>query len=406
MLVSIIITNFNYQKYIHRCIRSCLRQSLSETLYEIIVIDDNSTDDSINILKSYERFNNIKILKNKKNLGVAASANKAIKKAKGKYFVRLDADDYINRDMIKFMTIYIQSNNNIFGVACDYFYINKFEKKIRQLNAKENPIACGILYDRKLFIKYGMYNPYFRHREEEELRIRLKEKYKIAYLGIPFYRYRLHQNNKTQTNDYAFKFKDKIEKLKNNSKKIISKNIAIVIPARLGSKRFKNKNIFKINNNRMINIVINEARKIQFNKTIFVSTENNKIKEIVKANGVQIINRPKKLSGDKVNKIDVIRHAATEIKKKFGKKFDLILSLQANSPTIKSYQISECINKLFTKKLDEVMSINDDLLQNAAIRVFKFDKIFSDNLGTNCGFVITNTLDIHYKKDLKNLKFE
>ena len=55
------------------------------------------------------------------------------------------------------------------------------------------------------------------------------------------------------------------------------------------------------------------------------------------------------------------------------------MSLQANSPTIKSYQISECINKLYTKKLDEVMSIDDDLLQNAAVRVFKFKKIFSNN---------------------------
>ena len=50
------------------------------------------------------------------------------------------------------------------------------------------------------------------------------------------------------------------------------------------------------------------------------------------------------------------------------------------------------------------MSIDDNLLQNAAIRIFKFNKIFSNNLGTNCGFVITNTLDVHYKKDLKNIK--
>ena len=406
MLASIIITNFNYQKYIHRCIRSCLGQSLSENLYEIIVIDDNSTDNSINIIKSYERFNNIKIIKNSKNLGVAASANKAIKKARGKYFVRLDADDYINRDMLKFMSTYMETNNNFFGVACDYFHINKFEKKVRHLKAKENPIACGIMYNKKLFIKYGMYRPFFRHREEEELRIRLKNKYKIGYIGIPFYRYRLHQTNKTKTSDYSYKFKDKIEKLKNKNTKIIGKNVAIVIPARSGSKRFKNKNIFKINNLPMINIVINEAKKIQFNKTIFVSTENNRIKAIVKKKGVQIINRPKKLSEDKINKIDVIRHAAVEIQKKFRNKFDLIVSLQANSPTIKSYQISECINKLYTKKLDEVMSIDDDLLQNAAVRVFKFKKIFSNNLGTNCGFVITNTLDIHYKKHLKNIKFQ
>ncbi len=403
MLVSIIITNFNYQNYLHRCIRSCLGQSLSDNLYEIIIVDDNSTDNSLNILKSYERFNNLKILKNKKNLGVAASANKAIKNAKGKYFVRLDADDYINKDMLKIMSTYIESNNNLFGVACDYFHVNKFEKKVRHLKSRENPIACGIMYKKKLFIKYGMYNPYFRHREEDELRIRLKNKYKIEHLGIPLYRYRLHQSNKTKSNDYSFVFKNKIEKLKNKYQKIFNKNIAIVIPARSGSKRFKNKNIFKLNNDFMINIVIDEAKKIQFKKTIFVSTEDKKIKNIVKKKGVKVIDRPKQLSEDNVNKIDVIRHAAAQIKDKFGNKFDYIMSLQANSPTIKSYQISECINKIIKKKLDEVISVNDDFLQNAAIRVFKFHKIFSDNLGTNCGFVVTNTLDIHYKKDLKNI---
>ena len=248
-----------------------------------------------------------------------------------------------------------------------------------------------------------MYNPYFRHREEDELRIRLKNKYKIEHLGIPLYRYRLHQSNKTKSNDYSFVFKNKIEKLKNKYQKIFNKNIAIVIPARSGSKRFKNKNIFKLNNDFMINIVIDEAKKIQFKKTIFVSTEDKKIKNIVKKKGVKVIDRPKQLSEDNVNKIDVIRHAAAQIKDKFGNKFDYIMSLQANSPTIKSYQISECINKIIKKKLDEVISVNDDFLQNAAIRVFKFHKIFSDNLGTNCGFVVTNTLDIHYKKDLKNI---
>lgn len=404
MLVSIIITNFNYEKYIHRCVRSCLAQTLDKNLYEIILVDDNSRDNSINILKSYERFENIKIIKNKKNIGVAASSNKAIKISKGKYFIRLDSDDYINENMLEFMSNYILSNNKIFGVACNYFLIDEKEKKVSHLKAREKPIACGIMYNKKLFIKYGMYNSNYRHREEEELRARLKEKYIIHYLEIPLYRYRLHQTNKTKTSDYSHKFKDKIENLKNEYYKIKGKNVAIIIPARAGSKRFKNKNIHKINNKPMINIVINEAKKIKFKKMIFVSTENKKIKNIIKKNRIKIIDRPKNLSGDNVNKIDVIRHAAYEIKKKYGNKFDFIMSLQANSPNIKSYQISECLYKLASKKLDEVMSINDDLLQNAAIRVFKFNKIFSDNLGTKCGFVITNTLDVHYKKDIKKIK--
>ena len=51
MLVSIIITNYNYGKFIHRCLRSCINQSIHENSYEIIVVDDKSNDNSIKIYR-------------------------------------------------------------------------------------------------------------------------------------------------------------------------------------------------------------------------------------------------------------------------------------------------------------------------------------------------------------------
>ena len=59
----------------------------------------------------------------------------------------------------------------MFGIACDYALIKGEDKQIKELSSKDNPISCGILYNRKKFIKYGMYNPKFRHREEEELEL-------------------------------------------------------------------------------------------------------------------------------------------------------------------------------------------------------------------------------------------
>ena len=56
MLVSIIITNYNYGKFIHRCLRSCINQSIHENSYEIIVVDDNSNDDSVKIIQEYKEF--------------------------------------------------------------------------------------------------------------------------------------------------------------------------------------------------------------------------------------------------------------------------------------------------------------------------------------------------------------
>ena len=87
MLVSIIITNYNY-KHLYRCIRSCLNQSMPINNFEVIVVDDSSKDNSNDIIEEYKSLPNFRYLRNKK-LCVAKSANNAIKKSKGKYVVRV-----------------------------------------------------------------------------------------------------------------------------------------------------------------------------------------------------------------------------------------------------------------------------------------------------------------------------
>ena len=263
------------------------------------------------------------------------------------------------------------------------------------------------MYDKKKFIKYGMYNKKFRHREEEELKIRLAEKYKIFNLPLPLYRYRMHKSNKTKTNDYINNFKDKISKISKEkilgNKKRYFKNIIVIIPARGNSKRFKNKNIFKIKNKPMIYYAIQAAKNSKLISNIFVSSENKKVLNIAQKYKSKIIKRPKHLSKDNVFKIDVIRHAVLEIEKKDKVLSSLIVSLQANSPEVKSYHIDEAIIKLVKNNLHEVISVDENLNSNAAIRVMKREALFQKSLSTYLGCIKTNISDIHYKKDLKKL---
>ena len=91
--VSIIITNYNYGKYISRCLRSCLNQE--RVLYEVIVVDDCSTDNSFEMIRPFAE--QIRFLKTEKNSGVAAAANLGIQKVKTKYALLLNPD-------IKFLT--------------------------------------------------------------------------------------------------------------------------------------------------------------------------------------------------------------------------------------------------------------------------------------------------------------
>ena len=181
IIVSIIITNFNYSKFIKKCLESCINQNFNQNKYEIIFIDDNSSDDSIKEVNKFKkRFKNLKILKNSKNLGVAQSANKGIKNAKGKYIIRVDSDDYINNQLLTVLASFLEYNKDFFSVSCDYYLVNLEGKRISKVSYEENPISCGIMYKKNKLLNLGCYNSKFRHREEEELRLRaLKKDIKI-----------------------------------------------------------------------------------------------------------------------------------------------------------------------------------------------------------------------------------
>tara|TARA_B100001175_G_scaffold251358_1_gene218702 strand:+ start:15334 stop:16497 length:1164 start_codon:yes stop_codon:yes gene_type:complete len=385
-----------------------MSQVMDRKDYEVIVVDDASTDKSMDILNDFKT--NIKIIKNKKNLGVAESVNKAVKISKGEYFVRVDSDDYISSYFIMFLYNSFRIFPKKFAVACDYFHIDENEKIINKLSASAYPISCGIMYNKKKFIKFGMYNPKFKHREEEEIRLRLGNKYNLYNLNIPLYKYKIHQNNKTKSNKYLIDFRKKIDSLKTkknfkelNSHKLL-KNLILIIPARGNSKRFKDKNIFQVQGKPMIAWPILEAKKSSLIKDIYVSSESKKILDVAKKFGAKKILRPSKLSKDNVFKLEVIKHAVIEIEKKTKKKVTSVISLQANSPEIKLNHIENTIKKLIIDRLQEVITVDIKNNCNAAIRFMTRSTLFQKSLSTNHGFLHADVKDIHFKEEINNLK--
>lgn len=94
--ISVIVTCFNKEKYISKCIDSILCQNYLN--FELIIIDDFSSDKSLNIINNYRDFKNVKIFRSKENLGAYPCRNFGIKKSKGKYVTFVDGDDYIGEN--------------------------------------------------------------------------------------------------------------------------------------------------------------------------------------------------------------------------------------------------------------------------------------------------------------------
>ena len=194
MKISVIVTNYNYEKWLRRCIRSLVNQSFDD--YEIIIIDDYSTDNSRNILLEYQDIDKIKLVFNKSNVGVGCSSTIGAKKATGKYIVRVDADDYVHNDFLKCLYLWASFNNS-HAVACDYQEVNFNEDVLNTKSQDKNPLACGILYRTDLLEYLSYWDEKLRINEDVDMIKRFKKEFKLEYINIPLYRYFKHGESMT-----------------------------------------------------------------------------------------------------------------------------------------------------------------------------------------------------------------
>ncbi len=207
---SVIIPVYNSEKYIGRCLRSLLKQTKNDNEYELIVINDGSTDNTYNAIKPF--IGDIRYLENDKKIGLPASLNLGIKQARGQYIVRVDSDDYVHWDYLNILSMFLNLNNNFNAVACDYLLVDDQQNLISQINCLEKPIGCGIMFRLDKLIDIGLYNENFLAREDEELSIRFKKKYNIERVALPLYRYRRHADNMTNNRTKMDHFYKKLKK--------------------------------------------------------------------------------------------------------------------------------------------------------------------------------------------------
>jgi len=197
--VSVIIPVYNQEKWIGRCLRSLLDQSMNRNDYELIIIDDGSDDRSNYALELFS--DEIELIKNEKNLGLPAALNKGIKVSKANHTIRVDADDYVNEHFLFLLHEFLEQNKYMDAVACDYLLVDDNEGVLDRKNCIEDPIGCGIMFKSSHLFEIGLYDEDFQLHEERELRYRFEKKYKIHRLELPLYRYRRHENNITNNRE-------------------------------------------------------------------------------------------------------------------------------------------------------------------------------------------------------------
>lgn len=129
MKISIIIPIYNSEKYLRSAVESVTQQSYKDI--EIILINDGSTDKSLNICQEYSKIDSRIILINKKNEGVSATRNRGIEVATGEFIMFLDADDWIEKEACEILLNKI-INSNADIVFCNH--IMEFEHNNKKVS--------------------------------------------------------------------------------------------------------------------------------------------------------------------------------------------------------------------------------------------------------------------------------
>lgn len=127
--VSVIVPIYNVEKYIEECLDSILKQTIKDI--EIICINDNSPDNSIEIVEKYKsKDNRIKLINHNYNLGLGESRNSGIRIAQGDYIVFVDSDDYIDEYFVENLLNTASKYNSdiVFSLNIISIYKDRFEK--------------------------------------------------------------------------------------------------------------------------------------------------------------------------------------------------------------------------------------------------------------------------------------
>jgi len=204
--LSVIMSAYNSERYIDESIRSILNQSFRD--FEFLIVDDGSTDKTLEILKRYSSEDaRVKVIRNKVNVGLSRSLNIGIKETRGEYVARQDADDISTPDRLNKQIEFMQSNQDVSVSGTFYSMIDKdkqplykFRMPVKDSEIKKwlKEVNCfchgSAMFKKKDIKEAGLYPEQYECSQDYALWLTMSRTHKLANIPEFLYTLRLHEN--------------------------------------------------------------------------------------------------------------------------------------------------------------------------------------------------------------------
>jgi len=220
--VTVVIPAYNSSKYIEETINSILNQSFND--FELLIINDCSNDDTLEIINSYKD-NRIRVFSNEKNMGITPTRNRGLELAKGKYVTFMDHDDIAPLYKFEKQVAFLDKNPDIgiYGGSWKFFgdkslliKVPNYHEDIRVFSIFHCPFGSSTVMARKSMLnKYNLkYDANYPCSEDYDLWVHCLKHFKGANSDEIFLYYRIHENQASNKRSEILRNSDK--KIKEN----------------------------------------------------------------------------------------------------------------------------------------------------------------------------------------------
>ena len=198
--VSVIVCCYNDGRFLGRALESLCRQTLPRDQFELVMVNDGSSDETESVALSYDERLNLKYVKNDVNKGLTASCNLGLRHATGKYVIRLDADDFFDTTILEKMSNALNSHMNAF-VYSDRLESLEATRETRHVSLAEfsvfKLIACGTMLRTDEVVQIGGYRSIFWEEYDLYMRYLMITDKQPFYISQPLYIYTIRPGSMT-----------------------------------------------------------------------------------------------------------------------------------------------------------------------------------------------------------------
>jgi CMP-N-acetylneuraminic acid synthetase len=368
-LITVYITNYNYGKFLKKSVESVLNQT--EQDFELIIIDDGSTDNSKQVLEQYETKPHIEVVY-QNNKGLTASNNIALRLSKGKYIIRLDADDYLDVNALQILSGVMEKNPKIGMVFGDWYLIDENDNIIgierrhdfsKDVSLYDSPAhgACTLFRTESLKQLNG-YDESISRQDGYELWLRFIEKYEVKNINIPIFYYRQH--SKSLTKDEKKLLDTRAQILEKHAKRSTSErpSCMAIVPIRGSEMDNRSQPFLKLGNKYLIDYTVNLLNDNKEIDHIIITTPAKDIikyiKDKYKTNKIETIDRPRAMARINTRLDTTINHALENMKEK--RFYDYLFFVTIDTPFKRNELINSAINFMKIFDVNTVIGARPD----------------------------------------------